>query len=652
MTSTGSLRMGIYLKRLRKMCEKLVMRVKMLSKYEKILAVAIFGYIIVLSTLTSLRHYCFRSHTFDFGIFVQVFWHSLNGNFMFSQPRGSPLRPTSFLGVHISPLLVLLLPIYALVQSPYTLLVVQAIALGLPALFIYKIGLKFTGKEKFALLFAVGYLVYPGTLWSNWYDFHLEAFVPLFGSMVYYYYFCGDKSRLILSMILLLTTFERSLFIVLFFVIYIFVRALLLRMKTERGSEFIGRGMAAALLAVAAFSLVYFVLSEHIMSIVWPERSVFEPAEVFGKISYNDFLLKISYITILSAPLLFLSFNSPLELLPAAPYLFLAMASDYDPYFTVTWQYPALISVPFFVSAILGYIREDLKRAGLKLIIAMMLFSFLINPLSPLMAQFSMNWAMPVPTSETHVKHQALSILGRNVTVLAQENIFPHVAERKVAYTLWPSHLDPPDYIVVDVLDILFYHEPSEESTSEALFKFKDNCSYGIVAVANGLVVLQKDYRGPREILTPLHFSLELDKIRKQFVSYEDYCRETHFFIPDWVKVEGDHLFLNESFAGTAWWGPWVTVPPGKYRIEVHFSVDRYIEEPVLTVGAYHWISVEEKYPYFSKTVSGHEIVPGEVNIVILEFEWHDWLPLLEVFGESYGKANIRVYKVEFEMIE
>src|SRR4030042_1684121 len=180
-------------------------RLRTLTKYEKILIVAILTYIIVLSTITSIKFYCFRTHTFDFGIFVQISWQTLNGNFMFTQPRAGINHPASFLGVHVSPFLLVVIFLYALVRSPYTLLVVQTAAFGFTAFFIYRMGNELIAQQKIALLFAVSFLLYPGPLWPNWYDFHLEAFVPLFSAMIFYYYFSDKKFGVIVSMILLLS---------------------------------------------------------------------------------------------------------------------------------------------------------------------------------------------------------------------------------------------------------------------------------------------------------------------------------------------------------------------------------------------------------------------------------------------------------------
>ena len=621
--------------------------IKALSKHQKVLLILIILYTVVLSTLTSLRHYCFQTFAFDFGIFVQIFWNSVNGNFMFTQPRGIPTSPRSFLGVHVSPLLVLLLPIYAIIRTPYILLIIQSLFLAIPALFIYKIGIRELGKKDDALLFAIAYLIHPATLWSNWYDFHLEAFVPLFLAMTYYYYFSRDKVNLLTSIILLAATFEPAAIILFFFIIYVLIRELFLKMKKPHQCWLIRKKEFIFILGIGIFAVLYYLLSEKLMLSVWPERNVYEPAKIFGRIDYKALLVKLSYLLMLSAPLAFLSFYSPLELIPAMPYLFLAMTTDYEPYYTINWQYPALIVVPFFVSAIFSYKRE--KNDKKKIAVAMLIFFLLFSPATPLMSQFSVYWSMPIPTMETYLKHQALSFVEKNATVLVQENIFSHLAEREVVYSIWPVYLEPPEYIVVDVMNAFqFYHEPSLEPINQALFRLVNDYDYGIIAVANGLLVLKKDYHGPRHILMPLHSSLKI-KSQKPFISFQDCFSENSWFIPDWVSFQGDHLFLKRGIIGNAWWGPYITVPPGRYRVEVELSIDEEVSGCVMDILVYCYSAGEV---YATRSILGEGLKTGERTVISFDFELTKWVPAIEVVGMSYGITDICVYSVKFEMTE
>jgi len=638
-------------KRLKEFFHNQSSRLTALTKYEKILIFGIVVYIIILSAITSIRFYCFRTQTFDFGIFVQISWQTLNGNFMYTQPRAGIDQAPNFLGVHVSPFLLIVIFLYALVRSPYTLLVVQTAALGFTAFFIYKIGNKIIGKQNIALLFAVGFLIYPATLWPNWYDFHLEAFVPLFSAMIFYYYFSNNKIGLVISIALLLSTFERTVFIAALFLFYIATRELYLKKKNE-STGFLSKRTILILAIIGAVCVAYYLWSENLMNSVWPERGLFEPTKIFGQVNYMDVLLKIAYIALLTAPLAFLPFDSPLELLPAIPYLFIAMVSDYQPYFTIPWQYPALISVPFFVSAIFGWKHLERKELWKKMLALMLVCFILFSPGSPLMSLFSSNWTIPVPTLEYQLRHQALANVPGTATVLAQENIFPNIAERKVAYTLWPNNSAPPDYIIVDVLDTMFYREPGENPTQEALLTFTQQNTYGIVNTVNGFFILEKDYDKPKEVLMPLQISLDITQLRKPVTSFEDSFSVTHFYIADSVGIAGDHLVIDQNVSGDIWWGPYVTVPPGKYRVEVEYAVNGNVSGPFLNLTACYHGSPQNETIYAQESVLGNETIAGQKNVATMDFELKDWIPSLEIVGTSYGKTDFSVYAVKLEEID
>ena len=75
------------------------------------LFLAVFIYIIFLSTITILKHQAFMSSGFDLGLFNQAFWTTTNEGMLFYETADLSFNPGgSFLGVHFSPILFILLP--------------------------------------------------------------------------------------------------------------------------------------------------------------------------------------------------------------------------------------------------------------------------------------------------------------------------------------------------------------------------------------------------------------------------------------------------------------------------------------------------------------------------------------------------------------
>jgi hypothetical protein len=465
---------------------------------------------------------------------------------------------------------------------------------------------------------------------------------------MYYYYFNNEIYKFATSTILLLATFEMSSIIAVSFIIYIFLREGYLFKRYKVKSKFLDKKKLLLIIFLLSVSITYYFLSEKIMNIVWYERTLRQPAMIFGTISYNMILIKISFIAILSAPLFFLSYNSLLELIPATPFLLLAMLTDYQPYFTVTWQYPSLVSIPFFISAILGYKKNMIKNIRIKLLLSSIICLLFLSPISPLMSKFSNNWSLYAPDSEINRKQEVISKIEENATILTQDNIFPHLAERKYVYTLWPEFLSPPEYILFDVLDPFnFYNKPEEKTLISSFIKFKDEYSYGVFAQANGFILMKKNYNDSKESLLPLYLSLYPKKIDKYFISFEDIFREVDFFIPDWVVIKKDHLLLRKNFIGNAWWGPYVLTPPGKYNVEVEYSIKEKVEGPILKLSALRW---NDKI-FSEEIIYGNNLTINKKNTIDFQFEIKDWVPELEIVGMSYGSSDILIYSIKWSEI-
>lgn len=106
----------------------------------------------------------------------------------------------SQLGAHAQPFLFILVPIYAIFPSVFTLIITQALALGLTALPIFKLSKEMVNKSS-AYILVIVYLLYP-TIMVNTRFFHPITFLPLFVfTMIYSYY--NERTMLFISSLLL-----------------------------------------------------------------------------------------------------------------------------------------------------------------------------------------------------------------------------------------------------------------------------------------------------------------------------------------------------------------------------------------------------------------------------------------------------------------
>ncbi len=131
-----------------------------------------------------LRHYSLESHAYDLGIMENVFWRSVHGD-----PFGSSIEPAgNHLGVHTSYIYALFFPLYALLPYTETLLVLQALVLGLAAWPLFLCARDRLGSGAKAAVVAGLYLAHPGIAGAAFYDFHELAFAPLLLFSAYFFW--------------------------------------------------------------------------------------------------------------------------------------------------------------------------------------------------------------------------------------------------------------------------------------------------------------------------------------------------------------------------------------------------------------------------------------------------------------------------------
>lgn len=157
-------------------------KLKIKQNSSKLLWLAIGLYAVAFSVICLWKYSNFLYGGLDLAIINNVFWNVAHGNGFWSSIQGH-----SYLGDHFTPILVLLLPIYYLWQSPEILLILQSLFLALAAWPIYKIA-KLKLNKNLALGIALLWLVNPLVHNINLFEFHFIALLPFFFLMAFYYY--------------------------------------------------------------------------------------------------------------------------------------------------------------------------------------------------------------------------------------------------------------------------------------------------------------------------------------------------------------------------------------------------------------------------------------------------------------------------------
>src|SRR5713101_9972383 len=146
-----------------------------------------FTYFVIYSVLSVLRHVTYHSFGPDLGIFDQVFWNTTQGRFLESTMSLVQAQPHSYLADHFSPVYLLLMPAYALIPRPETLLVIQTLFLALgvwPLYLLARLKLE-PGFQR--LVWVLVYFLFLPVAFINLYDFHELALsvLPL-GFAIYF----------------------------------------------------------------------------------------------------------------------------------------------------------------------------------------------------------------------------------------------------------------------------------------------------------------------------------------------------------------------------------------------------------------------------------------------------------------------------------
>ena len=186
--------------------EQLSKKIKIIGigRAEFLLMLMVIGYVITFSYFTIMKHYAFRTNAWDVGGFAQAFWTTLRFGKVFEYNVEFYLTSSkSFFGIHFSPILYAVLPFYALYPRTETLLIIQTVILALAALPVYLLARDVLNSRLAGLVFAASYLLSPLVQGVNWFDFHLEAFLPL--EYLYALYFMRKNKYLLYAAFIALT---------------------------------------------------------------------------------------------------------------------------------------------------------------------------------------------------------------------------------------------------------------------------------------------------------------------------------------------------------------------------------------------------------------------------------------------------------------
>ncbi|MCA9713751.1 MAG: DUF2079 domain-containing protein, partial [Myxococcales bacterium] len=126
--------------------------------------------------LVLIEHYNLDTHVYDLGIYTNIFWHNMHGNWLGCTFCKLDVHYSG----HYDPILIAFTPLFAISPRAETLLYIQTFWLALGAVPTYLIGRHHLKDTWSALMLAGLYLLNPGLSSANMFEFHsLTLSIPI-----------------------------------------------------------------------------------------------------------------------------------------------------------------------------------------------------------------------------------------------------------------------------------------------------------------------------------------------------------------------------------------------------------------------------------------------------------------------------------------
>jgi uncharacterized membrane protein len=558
------------------------------------------------SIYTSVLHMRFGTTGADLGAYVHMFTTTLedkgwllHGKYRASHPYGS------YWGAHFSLTLLVFLPLFALVPSVYTLLVAKSFVLAASVVVLWLLARDRLESDRLAGVVTVSYAFNP-FLWSAWsFDFQEQVLIP---PLMFAAYYCYQKDRSLLFLLLfalVLFTNEFVIYPALGFLGGLVLAALVAGRLKQRGLAILG---AFVLIGVARYvssavidhfsqfgGLPTYVIAEPLQQAIQSTGRV-SLFDLAATVLSNPSLLiesatfavedKLLYFAAFMLPVLFLAVFDELSLGALAPYLGFAWIFTGQAkavYFEFGAHYP-LYLLPFVYIGVIHALNRLSGRfewtTPSRATFSGLLSAVLVLCLVAGVASGGGHLTVPPDANEDHqeILQEAIDSIPENASLIAQNDIYPHVATRPNASFIvsqgtfsayerrWGEVT--PEYILIDT-----QLNPNAPWARTVQRTFADELGeeYGLYRFQDGIQIFKRGYDGPvRGITQPEPGARQYDA--------EDLATGTG------ERTNGRIVSSNGSEGDYIWFGPYDTLTPGTYNATFRVNVSGSGEEPVVMV--------------------------------------------------------------------
>lgn len=483
---------------------------------DKMIWLGIILYVAIFSYLCFLKYQSFGYYDWDFASDIITLWCSNHGRLFYY-----PFLEEIILGAHLYLIMVLLIPIYAIFQHPFTLLFIQSLFLGLAAYPLYKLA-KLRLSKVFSLLIALGYLIYPSIGYINIFETHFEIYEIFFLFFALYYFEKENFKKFLVFIFLAISCKENVSMAVFMMGIYAFLRKRSLKwvvVPVILGGIWFFLSIKVIIPYFAKdtklyqggfmFNIYYRQFGNSIGDIV---KTIISHPILVAKYAFAPH--KILYLLHLFGPTAFLGLMSPSILLMTVPIFAQNLLSSYVVHAQISHQHSALL-IPFIFYATIYSLPKLLKlgnslRDRVTLIILFLangiIFSLYLGAPQMHLLKYIKGYSINELSKE---KSNLIKMIPKDAAVISTFQFLPKLAHR---YNLYSMHLvsngfrmytkvryvPPPDleYALIDFNEPLMLSSFFPPEAPANIRSFLENGNWKVLRGADDVILFKKGFTG------------------------------------------------------------------------------------------------------------------------------------------------------------
>lgn len=469
----------------------------------------------------SLRYQTFLLYGGDFGDYVHLFSTTVHGTGFLQQAKFRA-GLDSYWGAHFAVTLLGLVPVFALFQTPYTLLAAQSLALATSVSVLWFVARSQLADDRVAGLVVVSYVLNP-YLWSAWGNgFYEQAVLPVLVFGTYHAYRKRSFHAFLGGVVLIALTNEFATLMLGGFLAGLALAAFRRnRLLGERRIFVIGFAIVVAVKFVSG--VVISSLNDTpgipMASLASPLAPVIEGPRttvttLLGTVASNPDLLlelftlnlsgKVIGLFFVLTPVFFVAVLDETTLGALAPFLIFGwLFAGKSGYYQFAGHYPLYV-LPFLYVGLLRVLdRLSITVPSRELFAQVTVLLLVISAgvgVVALQGPFGLG-EIQAPGERNRLVDEAIDTVPRDATLVTQNDVYPLVSARPTArYVAAPAQFERyqdqhgvvrPDYVLVDHHST-FWSKKLTEGFGDRL-----GTEYGRYRAEGGIVLWKRGYEGP-----------------------------------------------------------------------------------------------------------------------------------------------------------